>query len=146
MDKPRTLRGLHAGYTQASCVRNPPTRSLRTLEGWYRTKDWKLRAEAYDNDQSEILLQQLSERQQHEALERVDDFSKLARNSGRAGVILSSNLKVAIANFMASGFEIRTLEEADRAARIVRAIEPSSFEMLATSIGVTKMLDEYGEE
>lgn len=46
--KGRTLRNLHATYTQPTRKRNTPTQSWRTLQSWYRKAYWKKRAIAWD--------------------------------------------------------------------------------------------------
>jgi hypothetical protein len=138
MEKPRTLESLHKAYVEA---KSKTTQSLSTLKNWYAAKGWKERAAAFDKEQADITIQKMAERQQQEDLERVVDFAGIAARSGKAGVIVAGNLKKAIAEFIKSDFKIRTLDEAYKAARIIQAIEPSSLEMLAQSIGVTKLLD-----
>lgn len=139
MEKPRTLEALHKRYI--STERKSPTTSLSTLRNWHFKHNWKDRSAAYDKDQADLTLDKIAKQQQHEDIERVIDFTKTVARSGQAGVNLAGTLKEAINAFLANDFRVETLEEAYKASRIIQAIEPSSMEMLAQSIGVTKLLE-----
>jgi len=112
-----------------------------TWNGWHSHYNWQERAIAYDDHMAQERQRQREEIAGEEFKKELEAYRKIHYRAGMNGMQIATALKEVIRTFTDSDkMVINSLEDLERAARVVRALESPSSEALALALGVKELL------
>lgn len=133
-----------------------PNRSIRTLAEqlnrsttligrWSGQHNWIERVKEWDTDQDYLLQKQAIKNREKEYKEQLNEFRKNHLQVGRAAFKASAQCVKQIMEFMEANQGVLTLDDANKAANIVRSLLPVS-DMWAKALAVDKLLERMQQE
>jgi len=137
MGQGRTLSAVYrqkTGRTQAA-------KPAGSWNGWYYRYNWQERAIAYDDHMAQERQRQREEIAGEEFKKELEAYRKIHQQSGMSGLQIVAALKEKARAFIGSEkIEVNNLEDLERVARVVRALESPSSEALGLALGVKELL------
>ena len=120
-------------------------KSLKFLGRWSSQHNWVERAAAWDADQDYLLQKRAIKEREKEYKEQLTEFRKNHLQVGRAAFKASAQCVKQIMEFMEANQGILTLDDANKAANIVRSLLPVS-DMWAKALAVDKLLERMQQD
>ena len=133
-------RSLAAAY-RSDTGRTGVEQAPGSWRAWYQDKNWLERAIAYDDHMAQERQRQREEIAGEEFKKEQEAYRKIHQQSGMSGLQIVAALKEKARAFIGSEkIEVNNLEDLERVARVVRALESPSSEALALALGVKELL------
>jgi gamma-glutamyltranspeptidase len=121
------------------------SKSIPVLKRWAAQWDWAERVAAWDIDQDYLLQKEAIKSRQKEYRKELAEFRKNHLAVGKAAFKASATCVKQIMEFVEQNQAIMTLDDASKAANIVRSLMPVA-DLWAKALAVDKLLERLQNE